>query len=311
MKAAFVFPGQGAQKVGMGRDLFEGSAAARFVFERADAALGESFCKLLFEGPQDELTLTANAQPAILTVSIAALEALREKTDEQPALVAGHSLGEFSALVCAGALSFEDAVRTTRARGNFMQDAVPPGEGAMAAVMKAEPDAVESACERAAEGEVVAPANFNSPGQIVISGHAPAVGRASKLLEADGARVIPLRVSAPFHSQLMAPAAERLDAFLAELDIKEPRAPVVANVSAEPNSQAGAIRELLVRQVTSPVRWTESVRNMIAAGIDRFVELGPGTVLAGLIKKIDRNQQVISAGDGEGIEKAASFLEGS
>ncbi len=295
----------------MGRDLFEGSAAARSVFERADAALGESFSDLLFEGPQDELTLTANAQPAILTVSIAALEALRERTDKQPVLVAGHSLGEFSALVCAGALGFEDAVRTTRARGSFMQDAVPPGEGAMAAVMKAEPDAVASACELAAEGEDVAPANFNSPQQIVISGHASAVKRASELLESDGARVIPLRVSAPFHSRLMSPAAERLDAFLAELDIGQPLVPVVANVSAEPNREAGAVRELLVRQVTSPVRWTESVRNMIAAGIDRFVELGPGTVLAGLVKKTDRERQVISAGDGAGIEKATSFLEGN
>lgn len=305
---AFVFPGQGAQKVGMGRELFEASAAARSAFEEADAALGESLSSLIFEGPQEDLTLTANTQPAILTVSIAALRALKERSDLTPAFVAGHSLGEFSALVAAGALDFGDAVKTTRARGSFMQQAVPAGQGAMAAVMKKTPEEIAKACEEAAQGEVVSPANFNSPGQIVISGHKGAVERASAALKESGGRVIPLRVSAPFHCALMEPAAVGLDEFLGDIRFDSPRVAVVTNVEAAPNGDGDRVRELLVRQVTSPVRWTESVERMIQGGVTTFVELGPGNVLAGLIGKIDSSAKVVSIGTPETLDKALEEL---
>jgi [acyl-carrier-protein] S-malonyltransferase len=309
MKTAFVFPGQGAQKVGMGGELRQASAAARAVFEEADAALGESLTALILDGPAETLTLTANTQPAILAVSVAALRAFEERSGFQPDFVAGHSLGEFSALVCSGALGLADAVRTTRARGTFMQEAVPAGQGAMAAVMGRQPDEIAAACERAAEGEVVAPANFNSPDQTVISGAAAAVERASRILAGAGAKVIPLKVSAPFHCELMRPAAERLDDFLAGVAFTAPRMPVVANVTAAPNMDAARIRELLVRQVTSPVRWTDTVRFLQEQGVRRFVEFGPGNVLAGLIRKIDREVEVVSAGAPEGISKALSVVE--
>jgi [acyl-carrier-protein] S-malonyltransferase len=308
MGTAFVFPGQGAQKVGMGSELLRESAAARAVFEEADAALGEPLCRLILDGPAEDLQLTANTQPAILTVSIAALRAFEERSGFRPDCVAGHSLGEFSALVAAGALNFDDAVRTTRARGTFMQEAVPAGEGAMAAVMGKEPGEVAAACAEAANGEVVAPANFNSPDQIVISGAAAAVERASRLLAGSGARVIPLKVSAPFHCGLMQPAAARLDGFLAGVAFAEPRVPVVANVTAEPNSDAARIRELLVRQVTSPVRWTETVRFLLGRGVRRFVEFGPGNVLAGLIRKVDRDVDVVSVGTPDGVLKALAVV---
>jgi len=305
---AFVFPGQGAQKVGMGRELFEASAAARAAFEEADEALGESLSRLIFEGPQEDLTLTANTQPAILTVSIAALRALLERGGMAPAYVAGHSLGEFSALVAAEALGFADAVKTTRARGTFMQEAVPAGEGAMAAVMRKTPDEIAEACRRAAEGQVVSPANFNSPGQVVVSGHQAAVERASALLTESGGKVIPLKVSAPFHCALMAPAADRLDGFLSDVRLSTPRVPVVTNVEATPNTDGARVRELLVRQVTSPVRWTESVARMIGDGVTTFVELGPGNVLAGLIRKIDSTVKVVSVNTPASVDGALEEL---
>jgi [acyl-carrier-protein] S-malonyltransferase len=292
----------------MGRELYEGSAAARAGFEEADAALGEPLSQLIFEGPQDDLTLTANTQPAILTVSIAALRTFAEQSDAAPAFVAGHSLGEFSALVCAGALELGDAVKTTRARGSFMQRAVPAGQGAMAAVMKKSPEEVAAACQEAAQGEVVSPANFNSPGQIVISGDRAAVERASTMLAESGARVIPLKVSAPFHCALMEPAARDLDGFLGDIPVSEPAVPVVTNVEATPNSAAGRVRELLVRQVTSPVRWTDSVNQMLGAGVTTFVEFGPGTVLAGLIRKIDSSAKVLSVGSPSALEKTLEEL---
>ncbi|MBW2276709.1 MAG: ACP S-malonyltransferase [Deltaproteobacteria bacterium] len=306
---AFVFPGQGAQKVGMGRELFEASAAARTTFEEADAALGESLSSLIFEGPQEDLTLTANTQPAILTVSIAALRALKEQSgDLSPSFVAGHSLGEFSALVAAGAIDFADAVKTTRARGTFMQQAVPAGEGAMAAVMKKTPEEIADACRQAAEGDVVSPANFNSPAQVVISGKKAAVERASALLAQSGGRVIPLKVSAPFHCALMEPAASGLDGYLADVQLSSPSVPVVTNVEATPNTDGARVRELLVRQVTSPVRWTESVQQMIKDGVTTFVELGPGNVLAGLIRKIDSSAKVISVSTPSAVDSALEEL---
>ncbi len=309
MKTAFVFPGQGAQRVGMGKELLEKFDISRTVFAEADEALGENFQNLIFNGPAEDLTLTANTQPAILTVSIAALRAFQEVSNAKPDFVAGHSLGEFSALVASGAMEFSDAVRTTRARGTFMQEAVPAGKGAMAAVMKVDEDVIYAACEQASQGEVVSPANFNSPDQVVISGDAAAVSRAADILKEQGGRVIPLRVSAPFHCRLMTLAAEKLDAFLSEITFGMPVPPVVTNVEATPNLDASKIQKLMVQQVTSPVRWTDSIRYMIGEGVTTFVEFGPGNVLAGLISKIDASVETISVGSPDGIEKAKEKLE--
>ena len=288
----------------MGRELADAFGVAEATFEEADAAIGEDLSRLIFEGPSDTLTLTANTQPSIVTVSIAALRAFQEQSSLTPSFVAGHSLGEFSALVCAGAMSFADAVRTTRARGTFMQEAVPPGEGAMAAVMKMSPGDVEAACREGASLCVVCAANFNSPGQTVISGAAGAVERASTIIKERGGRVIPLKVSAPFHCALMEPAATRLNGFLDDIDFGNPVPPLVTNVEAEPNVDGSRIRDLLVRQVTSPVRWTESVTFMIGQGVTGFVEFGPGNVLAGLIAKIDSSIKVLSVNTPESLEKA-------
>ncbi|MCP4196789.1 MAG: ACP S-malonyltransferase [Proteobacteria bacterium] len=310
MKVAFLFPGQGAQKVGMGRELFDSVTAARTAFEKADTALDEPLSRLIFEGPAEELTLTANTQPAILTVSIAALEAFREKTAVTPAFVAGHSLGEFSALVAAGAMTFEDAVRTTRARGTFMQEAVPAGKGAMAAILgKISPERVTQLCRDASDTEAVGPANFNCPGQIVISGHKSAIERASAALGEEGAKVIPLAVSAPFHSPLMKPAAKQLDGVLNGVNFSELSVPVVTNVEAKPNTDANRIHDLLVRQVTAPVLWTDSIRLMIEAGVQTFIEFGPGNVLAGLLRKIDREVSVVSVNSPSGVDKAIEILK--
>ncbi len=310
MKVAFLFPGQGAQKVGMGRELFESSPAARAVFEKADAALDESLSQLIFEGPAEELTLTANTQPSILTVSLAALGAFKEKSDIAPAFVAGHSLGEFSALVAAGAMTFEEGVRTTRARGTFMQEAVPAGKGAMAAILgKISPEKIVAICRDASDDEAVAPANFNCPGQIVISGHKNAVERASSALGAEGAKVIPLAVSAPFHSALMEPAAEKLDGVLKKINFSELSVPVVTNVEAKPNGDASRIHDLLVRQVTAPVLWIDSIQLMLEEGTETFIEFGPGNVLAGLLRKIDREAKVVSVNSPSGVDKAIEILK--
>lgn len=310
MTTAWLFPGQGTQQVGMGKELYAASAAAREVWERADAALGFSLKNLCFEGPEAELTLTKHAQPAIVTTSIAALAAIREAVPSLalPACGAGHSLGEYSALVASGALGFEDAVRLVHLRGQAMQEAVPAGLGGMAAIMGGDAAAVETLCRDAAEGEVVSPANFNAPGQIVISGHKTAVARAAALAGERKLKAIVLNVSAPFHCSLMAPAAARMRTALATVAAGTLTFPVLANVDAKPNQDAARVAELLVRQVDSPVQWEQTILTMAEAGVTRALEIGPGKVLAGLAKRIDKRVSVLSAGDVESVAKVAEFL---
>jgi len=308
---AAVFPGQGAQKVGMGKALAEQFPICQQTFAEADAALGEALSRLCFEGPEDRLLLTENAQPAILAMSVAAYR-LAEAHGVRPSFAAGHSLGEYSAHVVAGTISFADALRTVRRRGRFMQEAVPVGEGAMAAILGLDAAGVWRACEEArAElaGRVVTPANLNAPGQVVIAGHADAVARASERAKALGAkRAIPLAVSAPFHCPLMKPAEDRLAPELRALPARDPRIPVVANVDAEPKRDAAAAIEALIRQVSAPVRWEDVVVRLIREGARTFVELGPGTVLAGLIRKIDRSVTVVSIEDGNSLAAALPVL---
>ncbi|MGG1661469.1 ACP S-malonyltransferase [Brevibacillus sp. NRS-1366] len=295
-KVAFVFPGQGSQFVGMGQALADQSAAARRVFEEADEALGFSLSQLCYEGPEEDLKLTANTQPAILTTSIAVLAALKEKQpDFKPAFVAGHSLGEYSALVAAEALAFADAVKTVRSRGQFMEEAVPAGQGAMAAVLNMDRAALHAVCEEVtASGHPVQLANLNSPGQIVISGSAEGVKLAGEQAKAAGAkRVLPLNVSGPFHSSLMQPAADKLQAVLAGVTVQNAKVPVVANVSAKPVEEAASIVDSLITQVCAPVLWEDSVQWMVEQGVTTFVEIGPGKVLAGLIKKIASSETTI------------------
>jgi [acyl-carrier-protein] S-malonyltransferase len=300
---AFVFPGQGSQYAGMGKDMADNFPAARQVFEEANDALGFDLATLCYNGPEDELKLTTNTQPAILTVSTAALRVLEQESGLCPAYVAGHSLGEYSALVAAGALSFADAVRTVRQRGAFMQEAVPVGVGAMAAILGLDTIELEAVCREAAQGQVVSPANFNSPGQVVIAGHATAVERAIELAKARGAkRAMPLPVSAPFHCSLMLPAGERLREVLAGIAVGPLRTPVVSNVEAAPNGDAGRVKELLVAQVSAPVRWDESVQKMAELGVERFIEIGPGKVLAGLIKRIAKGAAAQSVEDVAGLK---------
>jgi [acyl-carrier-protein] S-malonyltransferase len=307
-RLAFCFPGQGSQAVGMGRAFHETSAAARAVFEEASDELGFDVAKLCFEGPESELQLTANTQPAVLTVSVAGARLLAAR-GLTPTVVGGHSLGEYSALVSAGALSFRDAVRVVRRRGEFMQEAVPVGTGAMAAVLGVDLPVVEEICRDAADGEVLDVANINSPGQIVVAGHRAAVERAVALAAARGGkRSVILPVSAPFHCRLMAPAAERLAEVLGAVPAADPRPPVVRNVDGELTTQADAVRPLLVRQVTAPVRWTDCVRRMASEGCRTFVEVGPGKVLTGLLRRIDGAATGIAVEDAAGLEKAAAAL---
>jgi [acyl-carrier-protein] S-malonyltransferase len=304
MTTAFLFPGQGSQAVGMGKAFYETSKAAKTVFEDADAALGFDLTRLVFEGPETELALTANTQPAVLTASVAAAAACAER-GLTPALAAGHSLGEYAALVVAGALRFADAVRVVRKRGEFMQEAVPVGTGAMAAIMGVELPAVEQVCVEAAQGEVVEIANVNSALQIVIAGHRPAVERAVALATARGGKMsVMLPVSAPFHCSLMAPAGARLARELEALAVTDPGVPVVRNVDAGVTRRADDVRPFLLRQVASPVRWTDCVRRLADEGATTFVEVGPGRVLTGLLRRIVNGARGHSIEDPAGLEKA-------
>jgi [acyl-carrier-protein] S-malonyltransferase len=286
-ETAFIFPGQGSQYVGMGKEFYDQLRVAKEVFEEADDTLRFSISSLCFQGPEEELRLTENTQPAILTTSIAALKVLQTEKGINPKFAAGHSLGEYSALVASGALSFAEAVQTVRLRGKFMQEAVPVGEGAMAAILGMEREEVEKLCEEAAAGEVLSPANFNCPGQIVIAGHLKAVQRAIEKVKQNGKRAVLLPVSAPFHSPLMKPAGARLEKALEEISIKDLNLPVVTNVEAEINTSKEKVKALLVAQVSSPVRWEESMRRMIEEGVEQVLEIGPGKVLSGLMKRID------------------------
>jgi [acyl-carrier-protein] S-malonyltransferase len=311
---AFIFPGQGSQKVGMGKAFADAEPIARETFAEADAALAAPLSRLCFDGPESDLQLTENTQPAILTVSVAIARVL-EARGWRPDFYAGHSLGEYSAHVAAGTFGFADAVRTVRARGRYMQEAVPVGTGAMAAILGLDGDAVAAVCAEAARdplaapGDVVSPANLNGAGQVVIAGTAAAVQRAGALAKAAGAkRVIPLAVSAPFHCALMKPAEDRLAPELRALTVQAPRRPVVANVDAEPKRDAAAAIEALVRQVSGAVRWEAVVRRLASEGVRTYVEVGPGTVLAGLVRKIDREARVASLEDPTGLDALAPLF---
>jgi [acyl-carrier-protein] S-malonyltransferase len=311
MVTAMVFPGQGSQAPGMGKDLAEKFAAARQVFEEADEALGFAISRLCFDGPAEDLQLTENTQPAILTVSVAAYRAMREQGIGAPAFVAGHSLGEYSALVAAGALSLSDAVRTVRARGRYMQEAVPVGTGAMAAVIGAELGVIERICAEAGRDQVCSIANFNAPNQTVIAGNTEAVDRAVELLSGVARKVVKLKVSAPFHCALMKPAQDRLAADLESLNFSEPAMPVVTNVDASATTAPDDLRDGLVRQVSAPVRWVESMQLLMSHGVDTFVEAGPGKVLSGLMRQISRDVKMLNVEDAASLEttKAAFAAE--
>lgn len=299
---AFLFPGQGSQKAGMGRDAFEADARARGTFEEADQALGFSLSELCFEGPDETLQLTKNAQPAILTVSVALWRGLQQR-GHQPDLVAGHSLGEYSALVAAGSLRFADAVRVVHRRGQFMQEAVPVGVGAMAAVLNLDLETLQEVCRESAQGQVVEPANLNAPGQIVIAGHVEAVERACRLaLEKGAARAVKLPVSAPFHSALMKPAQYRLAEVLEDTEFQDLSVPLVNNVEGRLVRSAEEARRGLVRQVSSTVRWTDCMKTLQEQGMQRAVEVGPGRVLSGLLKRFDRGAEVVGVSEWEQVQ---------
>ncbi len=308
-KIAYIFPGQGSQAVGMGKDLFDNFACAREVFEQADDALRFSLSEMCFSGTAEDLALTKNTQPAILTTSIAAFRAMEAEGFPMPDFVAGHSLGEYSALVAAGAISFADAVKAVRKRGSYMQEAVPVGVGAMAAILGLPLETVEVACEDAREGEVCSPANINSPAQIVIAGNADAVDRAIELLKTRGAkRAIKLNVSAPFHCDLMFPAQERLTEDLANIEFTDLRFPIIENVSAEANTSGERARAALTEQVSSPVRWAQSVETLLAEDVETFIEIGAGKVLSGLVRQINRDVRCLNVENTESLKEAINKL---
>lgn len=306
-KTAYIFPGQGSQAVGMGKDLFDNFPAAREVFEQADEALGFSLSEMCFAGNEQDLQLTANTQPAILTTSIAAYRAMETEGFAKPDFVAGHSLGEYSALVAAGVLDFADAVRTVRKRGTYMQEAVPVGVGAMAAILGVDAATVEAACRDAAQGQVCSPANINSPTQIVIAGDADAVDRACELLKERGAkRAVKLNVSAPFHCALMMPAQEKLAVDLNVLTYGNFAFPIVHNVDAAVNDDEAKVCDALTRQVSSLVKWSQSVEQLVSGGVTTFVEVGAGKVLSGLVRQINRDVRCLNVGDTESLRATES-----
>jgi len=306
LRMAFVFPGQGSQSAGMGKELAENFPVARQVFEEADDALGFAISRLCFDGPAEDLQLTENTQPAILTVSVAAFRALRESGIDAPAFVAGHSLGEYSALVAAGALSLSEAVRTVRARGRYMQEAVPVGTGAMAAAIGGELEAIERICVEASHGQVCSIANINAPNQVVIAGNTEAVDRAVELLSGVARKVVKLKVSAPFHCALMKPAQDRLAVDLEKLNFNEPAMPVVTNVDARATTAPDELRDALVRQVSLPVRWVESMEFLMSHGVDTFIEAGPGKVLSGLMRQINRDVKMLNVEDAASLQKLSN-----
>src|SRR4030042_89621 len=303
-KIAFIFPGQGAQTVGMGKNLCDNFKEAREIFAEADEARKFKLSSLCFDGPETERNLTVNPQPAVLTVSTACLRVIEKNLEITPDYVAGHSLGEYSALVGTKAFSFFDGVKAVQKRGQFMQEAVPEGEGGMAAVLGLNRAQVEEVCQEAAQGEVMTPANFNCPGQIVISGAAKALERAIVLAKKKGSpKAVVLSVSAPFHCALMEPAAKKLKDYLNDVTVTLLAYPVVTNVEAMPNQEAGLVKEILIKQVTRPVLWEDSVMAMRERGVTTYVEIGPGKVLSGLVKKIDKTATLCNVGDPESLKK--------
>lgn len=308
-KIAYIFPGQGSQSVGMGKDLCSNFAVSRQVFEEADDALGFKLSEMCFSGDEADLQLTANTQPAILTTSVAAFRAMESEGFQEPDFVAGHSLGEYSALVAAGAMSFSDAVKTVRKRGTYMQEAVPIGIGAMAAILGLDLPTVEKACQDAAQAEICSPANINSPAQVVIAGNASAVDRAIEILRQRGAkRAIKLNVSAPFHCDLMLPAQERLARDLAEIQYRDLRFPIIENVSAEENTRGERVKTALTEQVSKPVRWAQTIENLINKGVETFTEVGTGKVLSGLVRQINRDVRCLNVENAESLRNTKENL---
>ncbi|MBC8060308.1 MAG: ACP S-malonyltransferase [Clostridiaceae bacterium] len=307
-KIAFIFSGQGAQYPGMGKDLYENFEVSKEIFEKAKIALGFDVTKLCFEGPQEELNKTENTQPTILTMSIAALRALESKGIHAD-VTAGLSLGEYSALVCSGVFKFEDAVKLVKKRGRFMQDAVPVGIGAMAAILGLEAEKIKEACEKASEIGIVEGANFNCPGQIVIAGEVKAVERAAAICKELGAkRAMMLPVSAPFHTSMLAPAGEKLAEELKDIELLEMNIPVITNVTGEYIEDIGQVKEILKTQLKSSVMWEHTIRNMIRDGVDTFVEIGPGKTLCGFVKKIDKNLKIVNVEDLASLENAVTII---